>query len=146
MINPTGKAVRIDSAGSGEYGAARGARIHKGTDYLCDVGQPVVSPISGRIVREARPYGRSHVTRRLITEQNEYSGVLIQGKNCAVKMFYLRLLPGIIGEYVTGGTVVGYAQDISLRYSDDMRPHIHLQVDSFNPERIMHIESGGNNE
>lgn len=136
MQNPTGKAIRIDSAGSGNYGAARGANIHKGTDYLCTVGQPIVSPIDGRIIREAKPYG-------FAKNKPDYSGVLIQGKHCAIKMFYFELLPAIIGQYVNQGTVIGYAQDITLRYNDDdMQPHIHLQIDSFNPERIMNIESG----
>ncbi|MCK5602603.1 M23 family metallopeptidase [Candidatus Pacearchaeota archaeon] len=125
MISPTGKStVRSDSKGSGLYGARRGGSRHKGTDYVCVPGQPVVAPISGVVVRKAKPY-----------EGEEYSGVVIQGENMRIKMFYLQPLHGLIGTRVEQGQLVGCAQDISGKYGkNEMMPHIHLQIDSINPD------------
>lgn len=121
MISPTGKGIRSDGAGDGRYGTARGDKIHKGTDYLCEPGQPVYSPITGTIIREARPY-----------TEGPYSGLLIQGKHCSVKLFYLK--PGVTSGPVKQGQVIGIAQDISKKHGDNMTPHIHLEIESLDPD------------
>ena len=122
MISPTGKGVRSDSWGDGHYGAPRGDRTHKGTDYICIPGQPVYSPITGTALRVAKPY------------DGPYSGIMIQGKHVAVKLFYLLPTFDLIGKPVKQGQPLGIAQDISLKYSPDMIPHIHLEIDSLDPE------------
>lgn len=123
MISPTGMGVRkADKFGQGIYGASRGGKIHKGTDYICEFGQDVYSPINGTVIREARPYA-SH----------EYSGVLIQNKWIAVKMFYFQLDYGLVGKQVEKGQVIGQAQDISKKYPG-MIPHIHFEIESVDPE------------
>jgi len=75
MINLTGKDIRYaDAWGRGHYGASRdGGCRHWGVDYLCEPGQQIRAPVSGRIIREARPYAKS-----------DYSGVLIQGETVAL--------------------------------------------------------------
>jgi murein DD-endopeptidase MepM/ murein hydrolase activator NlpD len=124
MISPTGEGIRSDRAGDGHYGARRGAKTHKGVDYICIPEQPIKAPISGRIVREARPYATG-----------DYSGVVIQNKHYAIKMFYLDPVRDLIGEDVEQGAVIGTAQDISKRYAGQgMTPHIHLEIDHVNPE------------
>jgi len=123
MISPTTQGIRrADKWGNGEYGQARGEKLHKGGDYICEPGQSVVSPIAGLVIRRARPY-----------RKGKFSGLLIQGRHIAVKMFYLKPEKNIIGRYVHQGDTVGIAQDISEKYPG-MTPHIHVRIDSADPE------------
>ena len=55
MISPTGKGIRNDSRGSGDYGSPRGIRVHNGIDYLCDEGQEIIAPFDMIIVRVSYP-------------------------------------------------------------------------------------------
>lgn len=127
MISPTGKGIRNpDNWGKGVYGSSRKSqdqkRIHAGTDYICEPGQDVVAPIRGLILRRSRPYAKGI-----------YSGLLIQGRHIAVKMFYFKPETGIIGCFVKQGRKIGVAQDISDKFPG-MTPHIHLEIDSVDPE------------
>jgi len=121
--SPTGYGVRgYDAWGGGEYGARRSYGAHKGTDFKCVVGQIVTMPISGRVVREAKPYPDWFL-----------SGVLIRSAEMEVKMFYFLPDDGVIGAYLKQGERVGVAQDIRLKYDNRMTPHIHVQIDSIDP-------------
>jgi len=129
--NPTGLAVRNDKGGRGYYGAPRTRKLakgklqkylHKGTDYKCVPGQIVRSPMTGIVVRKAKPY-----------VQGEYSGVVIAAKRLTLKMFYLQPFPKIIGQVVKIGDEIGIAQDISQKYSL-VTPHIHVEVTRCDPE------------
>ena len=127
MISPTGKGIRrSDKWGKGSYGDSRksqGSRYaHKGTDYICDPGQDIVAPIRGLVTRFARPYAKGI-----------YSGLLIQGRHVAVKMFYFKPEKSIVGCFVKQGRVIGKAQDISEKFPG-MTPHVHLEIDSIDPE------------
>ena len=127
MISPTGKGIRNDSEGHGAYGASRGGRVHRGTDYICEPGQIVVAPISGTVMRVAKPYSNE-----------AYSGLFIQGEKMAVKLFYFT--PNVlIGEGVEMGEPIGTAQDISKLHGPAMVPHIHLEIDSIDPEIFMSL-------
>lgn len=137
ISSPTGLGIRDDPAGSGHYGAVRGRtktgqkRIHNGVDFLCNPGQTVVCPIeAGIVTREARPY-----------EYGKFGGLMIQGKNLAIKIFYLHPWPGIVGAAVKRGDPIGIAQDISERYNGKMEAHIHLAITSFNLEHLLEKES-----
>ena len=128
MISPTGQPVRRpDKWGRGEYGATRGGKIHQGSDYDCKPGQDVVAPIEGIVIRRARPY-----------RKGSYSGLLIQGKHMALKMFYVKPSKGIVRSHVYQGDKIGEAQDISLKYPG-MTPHIHVRIDSADPEIFTHM-------
>ena len=132
MISPTGRGVRqADKWGMGLYGASRGKgmRTHKGADYVCEPGQNVVAPITGTIAREARPYGDPEWLHR-------YSGLVIFNQYVSVKMFYLEPMRQLIGKRVRMGEVIGIAQKISDKYPD-MIDHIHLEIESVNPELFM---------
>jgi murein DD-endopeptidase MepM/ murein hydrolase activator NlpD len=129
MISPTGKGIRSDHYGKGHYGAKRGRRAHRGTDYLATPGQDVFAPISGNIVRVAYPY-----------DDKSYSGLVIANQHMAVKLFYL--VPSVTsGHHVNKGDVIGFAQDISERYPPPndkkwmiMEPHIHVEIVSLDPD------------
>ena len=126
MISPTGKRIRNDEKGFGNYGAPRGGRPHKGVDYLCEPGQEIVAPISGKVERIAYPYA-----------DKSYSGIVIAGPHIKVKLFYLK--PFVhVGDMVKMKEPIGYAEDISQRYGGlPMLPHIHLEIVSLDPEAFM---------
>ena len=128
MVNPTGGKIRSDSMGDGHYGSRRGRRTHKGVDYLCTPGQKVRSPISGILVRTASPYA----------DDQNYTGVYIEGDNIAIKMFYCK--PTVpIGTKIKAGEAFAIAQDISTKYGEEMKPHVHLEIASMNPLMVREI-------
>jgi len=124
MISPTGNnTIRMDSLGSGKYGARRKNRYHKGVDYECLPGEYVFAPISGNISREAIPYANK-----------EYSGCVIVGKLQTIKMFYFKFDKSLIGKQVAQGDIIGTAQDISKLHGSEMLPHIHVEIISIDPD------------
>lgn len=130
MRSPTKLGRRLqDKWGSGAYGEGRGARPHRGTDYIVIPGASVYAPINGIMVREAKPYVSSL-----------YSGCVIRGENMEIKMFYFLPKPELIGTRVKEGDVIGVAQDIAAKYPG-MTPHIHLEISSINPEIFTDIFS-----
>ena len=129
--NPTGLGVRNDKGGRGYYGAPRSRMLatgklqrylHKGTDYRCEPGQIVKSPMTGIIARRAKPYAHDF-----------YSGVLIVSKRLSLKMFYLEPNSDLIGKVVKIGDTIGIAQDISKKYPT-VTPHIHVEIVKCDPE------------
>jgi hypothetical protein len=129
MISCTGKPIRgTDPWGNGHYGASRGgSRIHLGSDFECKPGQHVVMPITGTVIRVARPYLSS-----------DFSGLLIQNCKIVLKMFYFTPELRFIGQTLPKGHFIGIAQDISKRY-EGMIPHIHVQVESIDPSLLLDI-------
>jgi hypothetical protein len=123
FTNPTGGKMRLDSGGLGFFRAPRGTKYHKGVDLLCKPGQEVVSPISGKIVRVARPYAGDA----------NYAGCVIENSRVTVKLFYLLPDPSKIGKLVSAGEVIGTAQDISKKYGGEMQPHVHVEIVEVDP-------------
>jgi len=119
--------IREDPMGFGKFKAPRGngRRIHLGADFICEPGQAVVAPISGKVVREARPYE---------DPEEPYSGILISDGILSIKMFYLLPAPGLLEKgrmsVVDQGKAIGVAQDISKRKREyrGMIPHVHMEV------------------
>ena len=134
MISPTGHSIRgIDVWGQGKYGAPRdnGTRIHKGADFICIPGQDIVSPINGVVVREKIPYSTK-------SQGILFGGLLIKNSHCEITMFYFEPLKEVIKMPIIKGQVIGKAQDIGLRYPGIV-PHVHLQIDSINPELFINL-------
>lgn len=110
-----------DPTGDGAYGASRGggARKHNGIDLIVSLGEPIYSPISGRIVK-TRPYADDH----------NFHGVRIYGKGkhegMMVKIFYMK--PVLTSSEVREGEQIGQAQAISTKYTPSMKDHIHIEV------------------
>lgn len=122
MTSPTGLGIRNDTEGQGYYRAKRGKRLHAGVDYKCKPGKAIFSPISGKIKRIAYPY-----------PGKEYQGVVIESEFFTIKLFYFKPFEDLIGQEVKKGEHIGFAQDISLRYSEFMLPHVHLQIERVDP-------------
>ena len=113
--------IRSDAAGDGHFGAARGARTHRGVDYVCRPGYFVFSPISGKVTRLGYVYVNDPFWRYVeITDNRKYRH----------RLFYV--LPLIqFGELVVQGQIIGEAQNISDRYPDaeyPMIPHVHYEL------------------
>ncbi|HEX9972285.1 MAG TPA: hypothetical protein VGD14_09460 [bacterium] len=119
MISPTGKGIRNDEEGSGEYGASRGNRIHNGIDYLCDDGQIIIAPFALTIERESFPKLGSPL-----------SGILWRHDKTKGKMFYFKPHKHLIGQNIRAGDAMGIAQSVSKDYGlSRMKDHIHFQID-----------------
>jgi len=122
-IKPNQKLRECDPLGCGHFGANRGyypngkRRYHQGVDVLTTKGEPIKSPISGKVVRESHPY----------SSDLAWTGLLIENDIYAVKMWYL--LPTIeIGSYVNDGDVIGISQDVSEKHGSAMQTHVHVEV------------------
>jgi len=123
MISPTGKGIRSDSEGSGEYGSRRGDRVHNGVDYICVQFQAIVAPFDMKIDREAKPYGDK--------EQNgqKMSGIKWATKKSNGRLFYFEPDYLKIGKYVHQGEVIGIAQAVSEYHAlPKMTDHVHFQI------------------
>ena len=131
ILSPTKKGIRVDRAGDGHYGASRnqGRRTHRGVDYICSPGQSIVAPITGRIIREAWPYAKDR----------RYTGFLIRNGILEIKVFYCKLLPGMVGRSVNRGDDIAVAQNIAQKYKGGMIPHVHLEITNINPELFMGV-------
>lgn len=126
MLNPTGGKQRTqDIHGSGHYGAGRGGRVHRGIDYRCAPGQPVIAPIGGRIERVSRPYANE-----------PYSGVVLVNEKMTIKMWYFKPHDFLIAKDVFQGKEIGTAQDISWKYPG-IQAHVHLEIDHIDPDLFM---------
>lgn len=133
MISPTGNGIRgHDVWGSGAYGASRGkGKRHKGADFICLPGREIVAPTRGMVVRIAYPYAEPF-------NDIMYSGIVLRGSDCEIKMFYFEPLKTILHTTVEKGQLIGYAQDISRKYHGIIN-HVHMQIDSINPELFIRL-------
>lgn len=116
-----GKVRQPDRWGRGEFDAPRGDRRHKGVDIAARVGDPVMSPIQGKIERTSFPYANDR----------RYSGVLLRGEGehqgLRVKIFYVLPKPRLIGRSVRPGDVLGHVQDLSAKYPG-ITNHVHVEA------------------
>lgn len=101
-----------------------GNRAHEGVDIEAAVGETAMSPISGRILREADVYDKS----------KEMRGVLIVGDDGrVVRVFYVNIGAGIKpGARVEAGQSIGTVQDVAgyhlRRDGTKMTNHVHMEV------------------
>jgi len=110
-----------DPWGSGEFGAPRGTRTHKGIDYACPVGAKIHSPVKGKVTKLGYPYSDDLSFR--------YVEITVDEKRHRV--FYIE--PTVSkGQWVEEGDIIGTQQDISGRYRDDSKPpminHAHYEI------------------
>jgi hypothetical protein len=119
MISPTGShEVRgTDKHGSGAFGSNRGARIHTGSDMVVIPGQEIFAPHDCIVRRSLLVY----------TDSQKWKGLELVGKEHITRLMYVIPKPGIIGQEVKAGDVIGYAQKISERY-EEITEHIHWDL------------------
>jgi len=133
MINGTLPKRMNDPWGSGEFGASRGTRTHKGIDYACYPDTEIQTPVDGVITKLGYPYGDDLSFRYVEVMAND---------GLRHRLFYVE--PTCVhGDEVHAGDVVGSSQDISSRYRDPSKPaminHVHYEIlddagDPVNPE------------
>ena len=132
------KARISDDWGSGLFGASRGNRTHLGIDYLCEPGDPIYSPVKGRVSKHGYPYipmDDDKITYRYV-EITDYKGN-------RHRVFYIEPIAQV-DLHIDTNTIIGIAQDISAKYSTSkkvMGNHIHSEVidangNYINPELI----------
>jgi murein DD-endopeptidase MepM/ murein hydrolase activator NlpD len=118
--------------GCGNFGASRtkddGAEYkHQGVDIAVEPGQPVYSPVSGKIEGPPfDPYGSNSSKAGL------YQGITIRTEDgYRVRVLYVD--PSVMADQrVEAGTVIGKSQDLSLGYppkgETQMTNHVHVDV------------------
>ena len=107
-----------DNWGSGEFGAPRGDRKHRGIDYAALPGSLVLSPVTGTVTKLGYPY----------SDDLEFRYVQITSEDGADhRVFYVD--PNVkVGDRVfQGRSVIGEAQDLTGRYPG-ITPHVHYEI------------------
>lgn len=130
FISPTGMGIRNDAKGLGHHGAPRGHRKHDGFDFKCSkqfdiwthLGQHILMPVDGVIVRESLPS----------KDDLRWRGIHIVNPRIEIKMWYFVPDMLLIGRNLKVGTVIGKAQDIGEKY-EGVTPHIHLRIVRIDP-------------
>lgn len=117
----SGKLRQPDGWGDGAFDAPRGDRRHQGIDIVARVGDPVTSPIQGKVERKSFPYANDL----------RFTGVLLRGdgahQGLVVKLFYVMPKARLIGHSVRPGDVVGHVQDLTAKYPG-ITNHVHVEV------------------
>lgn len=121
--NPiTENSIRVDEGGSGFFGASRegGSRPHDGIDLSTTVGQPIFSPITGKVKSTQVKSGLPAVE---IVGTGEYSGY-------SVRILYVELVTNRVPNNgrVEKGTFYFRAVDLSGAYPENVTDHIHFEV------------------
>lgn len=120
LVNPTGHEVRgEDVYGAGAFGASRGARRHRGADYIAEPGEIVRAPIAGVVQRIGFAY-RGDERYRYV----ELGDPIAQR---AVRVLYVGPLVEV-GAVVRAGDPIGRAQDLSVRYPRGITNHVHVEL------------------
>lgn len=122
-----------DDFGSGEFGASRGSRTHKGIDYTAPAGAEVLSPVDGQVTKHGYPYA-SDLSFRYV-EITDPAGA-------RHRLFYVS--PDVVvGSTVSRQDSIGTVQDIAGKYNTDtrkMKNHIHYEIimdgEYVNPEEF----------
>jgi hypothetical protein len=108
----------LDAFGSGQPGASRGNRFHKGIDVVASPMERILCPIGGQVIREAFPY----------RDDPSMRGILIRGTgdyvNWEIKLFYVL---GLFSGSAKPGQLIGHAQNVGSKYPG-ITNHIHMEV------------------
>lgn len=112
----SGKTRGCDSKGCGYFGAPRGSRKHMGIDFITVPGEPILAPISGKVT--ALPYAASDLVHR---------GVEIVSGVEEHQLFYIKPIVRV-GQTVVQGQIIGYADNVQIKYGTSMTNHVHHEV------------------
>ena len=110
-----------DDWGSGEFGAKRGGKAHKGIDFRVEPGMLILSPVAGQVTKLGYCY-KSDLYWRYVQ--------ITSSDGLDHRVFYIKPLVSL-NEPVTVQTVIGEAQNIASRYTTResfMRNHLHYEV------------------
>ena len=107
-----------DPMGQGHYGASRGHKKHKGIDYCASPGSGIMSNVFGTVTKLGYPYSQDLKFRYVeITTDDGYKH----------RFFYV--FPAAkLGDVISKGDVIGFAQDIATKWGNGMKNHIHYEI------------------
>ena len=105
-----------DKWGQGHYGAPRGNHTHHGIDYICLVGQEIISPVNGKVTKLGYPYG----------DDLSFRYVQISSSGYNHRIFYISPLVEV-GDLVAVNQPIGTSQDLGKRYPE-ITQHIHYEI------------------
>ena len=118
--NPTGGDVRsCDPRGCGSYGAARGHRVHQGTDYEAIPEQDVVAVTDGVVTKIGHPYWDDLSYRYVQIETPD--GYLVR------QLYVSPALEITDGANVFVGQSIGSYQGLGIRYPG-ITEHVHIEI------------------
>ncbi|KAL3062053.1 hypothetical protein OYC64_010051 [Pagothenia borchgrevinki] len=107
-----------DKWGRGNYGASRGARLHKGLDIVCSDGSIVYAPFDVTLNGKVTVY----------TDPNKAainSGINLSGEGLCFKLFYVQ--PDRTSGTVRAGQRLGVMLPMQSVYPE-ITSHIHVQM------------------
>lgn len=109
-----------DSAGCGHFGASRGSRVHNGIDYKAEPNQEVLTHVAGIVTKLGFTY----------SDDLSYRYVEVTTYKYHMKHRFFYVLPNVtVGDRVSVGDLIGFAQDIVARYPDSgMQNHVHYEI------------------
>ena len=107
-----------DAWGSGAYGAPRGNRTHNGIDFETVAGMMILSDIVGVVTKLGYPYADALEYRYVqVTDKDGYD----------VRYFYVDPIVRV-GDEVNDDTIIGVAQDLHVKFDENMTQHVHFEV------------------
>jgi hypothetical protein len=110
-----------DTTGNGWYGASRGSRKHKGTDYVTFPGEEIFACMSGRI-RVGNVY-KGSTKMKLIEIVNKFGSHRYRLQQMYVKSIFKT------GDVVKINQLIGHSQNVAKYHnSNKMKNHCHVSV------------------
>lgn len=110
--------TRNDAEGFGHFGAPRGSRNHRGHDFTCYPGEPVLAPVRGSVTKLGYPYSGDMKYRyvQITDDAGNDHRIFYVAPTCT------------LGQAVMPGSEIGIAQDIAAKYGEEMTPHVHYEI------------------
>lgn len=109
--------IRNDDRGDGLFATSRsGRRIHKGIDLLAEVGTPVLSAKSGRVISATRNRGMG----KYVIVRHRGNIITIYGH---LSEIYVRK-----NDYVRQGEVIGSVGKTGNARFGGILPHLHFEI------------------
>jgi len=109
--------IRNDNRGDGLFAAQRsGNRMHQGIDLLADVGTPVLTARSGKVISATRNRGMG----KYVIVRHRGNIITIYGH---LSEIYVHK-----NEYVRQGQIIGSVGKTGNARPADMLPHLHFEI------------------
>ena len=112
--------LRVDSQGSGAFGAGRGARAHNGIDLLVNEGETIHAPFDMYIERYSKASVKTLTSGVRFTPHSSSEGT--HGF-----IWYFRPYNSVMGSFVRMGEPIGLAENIAREYGGGMKNHVHIE-------------------
>ncbi|WP_299084872.1 hypothetical protein [uncultured Paraglaciecola sp.] len=111
--------VRNDIAGSGEFLAQRGLRVHYGIDYQLAAGEAVLLARTCAFSKTGQAY--SHAP--------EFRYIEFRDGAWFVRYFYVEPREALmVGDTMIEGEFIGKSQAVGQHYANGMQDHVHVEV------------------